>query len=177
MTAGNVTQAYPRGIRGASRGGLSRWAAESSCGANPGPGTPASAARPGEVPVGNSPVCRPSANHFFRTTSDVGESHATSARPNREAATRQATIIAPHGEPRQAGVPNDLVMSRSNSSNAPAGRPNFFLIGAPKCGTTALSEYLRTHPSVFVTEPKEPNFFNRDFDYYDCRDPDSIESM
>ena len=40
--------------------------------------------------------------------------------------------------------------------------PNFFIIGAPKCGTTALSEYLRTHPDVFFSEPKEPNYFNSD---------------
>ncbi len=44
--------------------------------------------------------------------------------------------------------------------------PNFFIIGAPKCGTTALSEYLRAHPRVFITDPKEPNFFDDDFDYH-----------
>ncbi|WP_456426841.1 sulfotransferase family protein [Desulfurobacterium sp.] len=41
--------------------------------------------------------------------------------------------------------------------------PNFFIIGAPKCGTTALSEYLRQHPQVFFSNPKEPHFFNDDF--------------
>lgn len=41
--------------------------------------------------------------------------------------------------------------------------PNFFIIGAPKCGTTALSEYLREHPQVFMTDPKEPCFFCEDF--------------
>jgi hypothetical protein len=40
--------------------------------------------------------------------------------------------------------------------------PNFFIIGAPKCGTTAMSEYLRTHPNVFMSDPKEPNFFAED---------------
>jgi hypothetical protein len=45
-------------------------------------------------------------------------------------------------------------------------RPNFFIVGAPKCGTTALSEYLREHPRAFVTQPKEPHFFSRDFPYY-----------
>jgi len=44
--------------------------------------------------------------------------------------------------------------------------PNFFIVGAPKCGTTALSEYLRQHPRAFVTQPKEPHFFSRDFPYY-----------
>lgn len=41
-----------------------------------------------------------------------------------------------------------------------ARKPNFFIIGAPKCGTTAMSEYLRTHPNVFMSERKEPNFFS-----------------
>ncbi len=56
----------------------------------------------------------------------------------------------------------------------PPPGPNFFIIGAPKCGTTALSEYLRGHEQVYVTDPKEPNFFNRDFDYYAVGDPDSL---
>jgi len=38
-------------------------------------------------------------------------------------------------------------------------KPGFFIVGAPKCGTTALCEYLRPHPSIFVSRPKEPFFF------------------
>lgn len=45
-------------------------------------------------------------------------------------------------------------------------QPNFFIVGAPKCGTTALSEYLRGHQQVFVSQPKEPHYFSSDFDYY-----------
>ncbi|MCP4260580.1 MAG: sulfotransferase domain-containing protein, partial [Planctomycetes bacterium] len=41
--------------------------------------------------------------------------------------------------------------------------PTFFIVGAPKCGTTALSEYLRTHPNVFISNPKEPCYFSDDF--------------
>jgi hypothetical protein len=41
-------------------------------------------------------------------------------------------------------------------------RPNFFIIGAPKSGTTALSEYLRSHPDVFFSTPKEPHHFSPD---------------
>jgi hypothetical protein len=44
--------------------------------------------------------------------------------------------------------------------------PNFFIVGAQKCGTTALSEYLRSHPKVFMTNPKEPHFFAEDFGNY-----------
>ncbi|MBN2021481.1 MAG: sulfotransferase [Pirellulales bacterium] len=45
-------------------------------------------------------------------------------------------------------------------------RPNFFIVGAPKCGTTALYEYLRTHPNVFLPEVKEPHYFVDDFPRY-----------
>ena len=37
--------------------------------------------------------------------------------------------------------------------------PNFFIVGAPKCGTTALSEYLRDHPQVFFSRRKEVHYF------------------
>jgi hypothetical protein len=40
--------------------------------------------------------------------------------------------------------------------------PDFFLLGAPKCGTTALSEYLRGHPAIFLSSPKEPFHFDQD---------------
>ncbi len=37
--------------------------------------------------------------------------------------------------------------------------PDFYVIGAPKCGTTALFAFLSTHPGVFLPFDKEPNFF------------------
>ncbi len=45
-------------------------------------------------------------------------------------------------------------------------KPNFFIVGAPKCGTTALYEYLRPHPNIFLSEVKEPHFFARDLGTY-----------
>ena len=42
-------------------------------------------------------------------------------------------------------------------------KPNFFIAGAPKCGTTALSEYLQSHPNIFITLPKEPHYFAEEF--------------
>ena len=45
-------------------------------------------------------------------------------------------------------------------------RPNFFIVGAPKCGTTALYEYLRPHPNIFMPEVKEPHFFAKDLGTY-----------
>ncbi len=41
-------------------------------------------------------------------------------------------------------------------------KPDFFLVGAPKGGTTALSDYLGLHPQVFMCLPKEPNYFATD---------------
>lgn len=40
--------------------------------------------------------------------------------------------------------------------------PNFFIVGAPRCGTTSLYEYLRQHPEVFMPDFKEPHFFGKD---------------
>jgi hypothetical protein len=37
--------------------------------------------------------------------------------------------------------------------------PDFFIVGAPKCGTTALTSYLRAHPKIFMSRVKEPNYF------------------
>ncbi|MBA3318824.1 MAG: sulfotransferase domain-containing protein [Gemmatimonadales bacterium] len=45
-------------------------------------------------------------------------------------------------------------------------QPSFFIAGAPKCGTTALYEYLRPHPNVFMPEIKEPHFFAKDLGTY-----------
>jgi hypothetical protein len=38
-------------------------------------------------------------------------------------------------------------------------KPNFFIIGAPKCGTTAMCRYLSQHPDIFIPSIKEPHFF------------------
>jgi hypothetical protein len=40
--------------------------------------------------------------------------------------------------------------------------PDFFIIGAPKAGTTALHAALAAHPSLFMSSVKEPKFFLTD---------------
>ena len=40
--------------------------------------------------------------------------------------------------------------------------PDFLLLGAPKCGTSALHAALARHPGLFLSEPKEPKFFLAD---------------
>jgi Sulfotransferase family len=37
--------------------------------------------------------------------------------------------------------------------------PNFFIVGAPKAGTSALYAYLDQHPQIFMSPLKEPNYF------------------
>lgn len=48
--------------------------------------------------------------------------------------------------------------------------PTFILVGAMKCGTTSLHQYLGAHPQICVSDPKEPNFFlertEQDLDWY-----------
>jgi hypothetical protein len=41
-------------------------------------------------------------------------------------------------------------------------RPNFFIVGAPKCGTTSVADWLSRNRSVFLTTPKEPHFYSSD---------------
>ncbi len=42
-------------------------------------------------------------------------------------------------------------------------RPNFFLAGAPKSGTSALYAYLRSHPNIYMPDLKEPHYWCSDF--------------
>lgn len=44
-------------------------------------------------------------------------------------------------------------------------KPNFFILGAPKCGTSAVCQYLSGHPQVFMSTPKEPGYMDRDLRY------------
>lgn len=44
--------------------------------------------------------------------------------------------------------------------------PGFFIIGAPKSGTTALASYLAAHPDIMMAVPKEPHFFCTDMRGY-----------
>jgi hypothetical protein len=43
-------------------------------------------------------------------------------------------------------------------------RPDFFIVGAPKCGTTALAHYLARHPDIYMPQ-KEMHFFGSDLDF------------
>ena len=54
-------------------------------------------------------------------------------------------------------------------------RPDFLLVGAMKCGTTTLAAQLGAQPGIFMTTPKEPNFFSDDEVW--ARGPDWYASL
>jgi hypothetical protein len=41
-------------------------------------------------------------------------------------------------------------------------KPNFFIVGAPRCATTSVYTYLKQHPDIFLSLLKEPLFFGSD---------------
>ncbi len=43
-------------------------------------------------------------------------------------------------------------------------RPDVFIVGAPKCGTTAMDKYLASHPDIFMGK-KEMNVFGQDLHF------------
>jgi hypothetical protein len=43
-------------------------------------------------------------------------------------------------------------------------RPDVFLVGGPRCGTTAMTHYLATHPDIYMAR-KEMHFFGKDLHF------------
>lgn len=41
--------------------------------------------------------------------------------------------------------------------------PDFLIVGAAKCGTTSLGDYLNEHKDVFISNPKEPKYLTYSF--------------
>lgn len=55
--------------------------------------------------------------------------------------------------------PINLPEQRQTQAELPLHTPNFLIIGAQKCGTTALYEALRQHPEIYMSPVKEPFYF------------------
>lgn len=53
--------------------------------------------------------------------------------------------------------------------------PNFFILGAGRCGTTSLALALNRHPDVFIPAIKEPSFFASSFQW--VKDPARYVSL
>jgi hypothetical protein len=86
--------------------------------------------------------------------------------------TEHAKAAVGSEEPTGAKVGSDKLGAAAVGSNEPAGAftgppvggrtPDFFIVGHPKSGTTALHEMLRRHPRIYMPECKEPRFFADD---------------
>lgn len=53
--------------------------------------------------------------------------------------------------------------SHAASESCPIDRPNLFIVGAAKAGTTSLHDTLTKHPEIFMSPVKEPGFLAPDF--------------
>ncbi len=54
-------------------------------------------------------------------------------------------------------MPQPIDLTRPDSFTGTI--PDFFVVGHPKCGTTALHEMLKVHPEIYMPDRKEPWFF------------------
>jgi hypothetical protein len=52
--------------------------------------------------------------------------------------------------------------------------PNFLIIGANRAGTTSLYQYLKQHPSIYMSPEKEPMFFSEYSAPFDRNRPDRL---
>ncbi|MGC2374988.1 MAG: sulfotransferase [Solirubrobacteraceae bacterium] len=65
-------------------------------------------------------------------------------------------------EHRAGSVGEGFVPASSVRDRSSRATPDFFLVGHPKSGTTALYEMLRRHPQIYMPELKEPSFLAPD---------------
>jgi hypothetical protein len=76
--------------------------------------------------------------------------------------TPSAQQPAPDGQTDSSG---ESAVAHGAAADAPSasGRvPDFFIVGHPKSGTTALYEMLRRHPQIYMPDVKEPRYFASD---------------
>ncbi len=65
-------------------------------------------------------------------------------------------LVPPRKAIRQVGKVDSLAPKPASSVRVV---PNFFIVGAPRCGTTSLFDTMSRHPDVFCCPVKEPNHF------------------
>ncbi len=63
-----------------------------------------------------------------------------------------------------ASAHHEQASSAATAAVASGPLPSFLIIGGMKCGTTTLYELLLRHPSLYLCQPKEPQFFSRHHD-------------
>lgn len=63
---------------------------------------------------------------------------------------------------RRPGAVRDVASRGCLDKTESVNRPNFFVIGAAKCGTTSMCTLLGQHPDVFMSDPMEIHYFGRE---------------
>lgn len=112
---------------------------------------------PGSGPVGRD---RSSVTHSCYKWPNASRSVTRSVRTTRTGAVVPETAV-PAARRTYPGRVQPVSPGRAAGAAA-ARRPDTFVVGAPKCGTTTLYSRLASHPDVFACPLKEPNFFGRD---------------
>ena len=93
---------------------------------------------------------------------------------------KEDLALPPVGEKRVVnadfGARNSHLNVSPARSLAVCKRPDFFIVGAPRCGTTALTQYLSEHPDIYMAQKEMhhfgddlrfgPQFYRRDRDAY-----------
>lgn len=71
----------------------------------------------------------------------------------------------------------DLLQTDLNTGKQQTKGPNFFIVGAPKCATTSMHYYLRQHPNIYMSVPKEPFYFGSDLSSHQLKTKDKDEYL
>src|SRR5581483_10240451 len=89
---------------------------------------------------------------------------AAVAHSEEQPGARPCAELGPTGITHLEGMEHMLNALKRKSAlhTEPIRRPDFFIVGAPKSGTTALSEYLKPHPQIFIPDIKDVSFFGSD---------------
>jgi hypothetical protein len=72
--------------------------------------------------------------------------------------------VSQPGQPSpEHGQSSPATTQRGETISKPLACPNFFILGAGKCGTTSLYHVLRQHREIHMPDLKEPSFFSSGF--------------
>jgi hypothetical protein len=81
-----------------------------------------------------------------------------------EATIEGAAVPLTHSSDHISFEDSDLLLPPEWGTGSRHFQPSLFVLGAAKCGTTALHDYLGQHPDIFMSDPKEPFYFEAEYD-------------
>jgi hypothetical protein len=90
-----------------------------------------------------------------------------------EKLARRSTKLGSGRKPDLAGTVGQL--RAAEHQQVDVRKPNLFIVGAPRCGTTSLWSYLKGHAEIFMSTPKELYFFDADVRREKRREPTEVQ--